>query len=62
VVRGRVFLHFSPADECDATLADCGFEPAVLDPRDFADELPGLERAGAGRVRIIDARVVRPRA
>lgn len=59
MVRGRVFMHFGSADEADATLADSGFEPDVLDPRDFADELPGLERAGAGRVRIIDARVAR---
>lgn len=33
-------------------------EAALLDPRDFADELPGLERAGAGRVRVIDARAI----
>lgn len=50
-VRGKVHLH---ADAEDA-LAAAGFDAALLDPRDYPDELPGLERHGAGRVRIIEA-------
>ncbi len=58
-VRGRVFVHFASERDAEAALASCGFAASLLDPRDFADELPGLERAGAGRVRIIDATTLR---
>ena len=61
-VRGRVFVHFANEADAEAALASCGFDGPLLDPRDFVDELPGLERAGAGRVRIIDATATRRRA
>jgi len=54
-VRGRVHIHFASNDEGERALADCGFDAAVLDPREFAEDLPDLELAGAGRVRIIEA-------
>ncbi|HEY5949566.1 MAG TPA: class I SAM-dependent methyltransferase [Kofleriaceae bacterium] len=54
-VRGRVHVHFANADDVEATLAAASFEGVVLDPREFAIELPNLETAGAGRVRIIEA-------
>jgi O-methyltransferase involved in polyketide biosynthesis len=54
-VRGRVHMHFEDARDAEAELAACGFDAHLLDPRDFTAELPGLERAGASRVRVIDA-------
>ena len=54
-VRGRVHIDFAHADDVLATLAAAGLPGAVLDPRDFALELPRLETAGAGVVRIIEA-------
>ncbi|HEU0034591.1 MAG TPA: class I SAM-dependent methyltransferase [Kofleriaceae bacterium] len=54
-VRGRVHMHFDSPEACEDALARCGFEGIVHDPRDFAFELPDLETAGAGRVRIIEA-------
>jgi O-methyltransferase involved in polyketide biosynthesis len=54
-VRGRVHIDFANADDIEATLATAGFDGVALDPRQFADELPNLERAGAGRVHIIEA-------
>jgi len=56
-VRGRVHLHFDDAHEVEDTLDHLGFDAAVLDPNDFAAELPDTERAGASRVRIIEALV-----
>ena len=55
IVRGRVSLDFSNADDVEATLAAAGLDGVVLDPRDFAFEIDNLETAGAGRVRIIEA-------
>jgi O-methyltransferase involved in polyketide biosynthesis len=60
-VRGRVHVHFATAIEAEDALDQVGLAAAVLDPRDFAAELPGLELAGAGRVRVIEA-MSRPRA
>jgi O-methyltransferase involved in polyketide biosynthesis len=54
-VRGKVHLHFDSARDAEAALADCGFIGILLDPRDFAFEIPQLERAGAARVRIVEA-------
>ena len=54
-VRGRVHLDFANADDVEATLGAAGLHATILDPRDFAFELPRLETAGAGRVRIIEA-------
>jgi len=54
-VRGRVHMHFHSVEEADDQLERCGFTGALLDPRDFAFELPDLELAGAGRVRIVEA-------
>lgn len=54
-VRGKVHVHFDDAREAEAALAGAGLRGTLLDPRDFAATLPGLERAGAGRVRIIEA-------
>ena len=55
-VRGRVHTHFDSAAEADAAFAEAGLRGALLDPREFTSDLPDLERAGAGRVRIIEAR------
>jgi len=54
-VRGKVHIHFASNDEGERALADSGFDAAVLDPREFAEDLPDLEHASAGRVRIIEA-------
>ncbi|HEY5921721.1 MAG TPA: class I SAM-dependent methyltransferase [Kofleriaceae bacterium] len=54
-VRGRVYLDFTNATDVEATLGAAELDGVVLDPRDFAFELPQLETAGAGRVRIIEA-------
>ncbi len=54
-VRGRVYVDFANPPDVEATLASAGLDGVVLDPRDFAFELPNLETAGAGHVRIIEA-------
>jgi O-methyltransferase involved in polyketide biosynthesis len=54
-VRGRVHLDLRDADDITRTLAEAGLDGVALDPRDFATELPGLEQAGAGIVRVIEA-------
>ena len=56
-VRGKVHVHFDSVDAAERALADCGLSGVLLDPRDFAPALPGLELAGAARVRIIEAMV-----
>jgi len=54
-VRGRTHIHFEDAPAVERALDDSGFDGVALDPRDFSDELPDLEPAGAGRVKIIEA-------
>lgn len=54
-VRGKVHVHFDSSAEAEAALASAGLPGRLIDPRELAGELPGLELAGAGRVRIIDA-------
>jgi O-methyltransferase involved in polyketide biosynthesis len=54
-VRGKVHLHFTTPSEATAALATAGFRANLLDPRDLEHDLPGLERAGAARVKIIEA-------
>lgn len=54
-VRGRTHIHFPDAIAVEAALDRAGFDGVVLDPRDFTDELPDLELAGAGRVKVIEA-------
>jgi O-methyltransferase involved in polyketide biosynthesis len=54
-VRSRLHLHFANAEDTERALESAGFDGVVLDPRDFEFELPGIERGGAGRVRIIEA-------
>jgi len=54
-VRGKVHAHFATAEEAEDALAGAGLTGVLLDPRDFAFELPDMEVAGAGRVRIIEA-------
>ena len=54
-VRGRVFVHYDDPTAVEAALYSAGFDGVALDPRAFAIELPDLERAGAGHVRIIEA-------
>ncbi len=54
-VRGRVHVDFTSAEDVERALDSCGLDGVVLDPRDFAFELEGLERHGAGRVRVIEA-------
>jgi O-methyltransferase involved in polyketide biosynthesis len=58
-VRGRVHLPFATAAEAEHGLEASGLTANALDPRDFAAVLDGLELAGAGRVRVLDA-VARP--
>jgi hypothetical protein len=54
-VRGKVFVHFDSHEQAEDALAKAGFIGILLDPRDFAFEIPNLERAGAARVRIVEA-------
>ena len=54
-VRGKVHMHFDSSAEAEAALASAGLPGMLLDPRELAEELPGIELAGAGRVRIIEA-------
>jgi O-methyltransferase involved in polyketide biosynthesis len=56
-VRGRVHVHFASVRDAEDALAATGLPGSLLDPRDFASELPGLEAAGASRVKIIRARI-----
>ena len=54
-VRGKTYLDFEDPRDSEAALAAAGLPGTLLDPRDFAHELPDLELAGAGRVKIIEA-------
>jgi O-methyltransferase involved in polyketide biosynthesis len=54
-VRGRVHMHFNSPEEAEDALASAGLTGVLLDPRELAFELPGLELEGAGRVRIVEA-------
>lgn len=54
-VRGRVHMPFATAEQAEDALEAAGLIGLLLDPRDFAFEIKGLEAAGAGRVRIIEA-------
>lgn len=54
-VRGKVHMHFASEEAAEDALSAAGLIGILLDPRDFAFELPDLERAGAGRVRIVEA-------
>lgn len=54
-VRGRVHMHFDSPEAAEDALAAAGLTGVLLDPRDLAFELPGLELRGAGRVRVVEA-------
>ncbi len=54
-VRGRVHMHFGSPEQAEDALATVGLTGVLIDPRDLAFELPGLELEGAGRVRIVEA-------
>ena len=54
-VRGAVHLHFETPQAVEDKLDTLGFDAAVLSPNDYAAELPGIERAGAAHVRIVEA-------
>jgi O-methyltransferase involved in polyketide biosynthesis len=54
-VRGKVHMHFDDAHAVEDALDHMGFDAAVLDPNDFSAELHGIERAGASRVKVIEA-------
>lgn len=54
-VRGKVHLHFTTPNEASTAPETAGFDAVLLDPRDLEHELPGLERAGAARVKIVEA-------
>jgi O-methyltransferase involved in polyketide biosynthesis len=56
LVRGRLHLHYADASAVEAALHGAGFDAIALDPRAFALELPELELAGAGRVKIVEAK------
>ncbi len=55
VVRGKVHVHFDSAVHAEDALLASGLVGVLLDPREFVFELPELETAGAGRVRVIEA-------
>lgn len=55
-VRGKVHLHFDSAAQAEAALASAHLPGTLVDPRDRASDLDGIDLAGAGRVRIIEAR------
>jgi O-methyltransferase involved in polyketide biosynthesis len=54
-VRGKTHIHFDSAAAAEAALSRAGLPGDVLDPRDYARDLPDLEIAGASRVKIIQA-------
>ena len=54
-VRGKLSLDFADAEDTERALETNGFDGVVLDPRDFEFELPGIERGGASRVKILEA-------
>lgn len=54
-VRGRVHMHFDTSFDAERALETVGLSGVLLDPCDLASELPGLEPAGASRVRIVEA-------
>jgi O-methyltransferase involved in polyketide biosynthesis len=54
-VRGRVHMHFDSPKDAEDALESAGLTGVLLDPCDLAFELPGLEPAGASRVRIVEA-------
>jgi len=54
-VRGKVHMHFSSVDDAERALVECGLPGVLLDPREFALELPDLEAIGASRVRIVES-------
>ncbi len=55
-VRGRVQLHFDDVDEARQVLLAADFDYAELwAPRELTEQLPGMDAAGANRVRVIDA-------
>ena len=56
-VRGRVHLHFDDASSAVQVLEQRGFDTAALHaPEEYADALPGMDAAGADRVRVVEAR------
>ena len=56
-VRGRVHFHYSDAGTAEAALRSRGFADAQLHrPEEYAEELPGMDAAGADRVRVLEAR------
>lgn len=59
-VRGRVHVDFADATDAAEVLAAAGLSATLHDPRAFAGELDGLDRAGARVVRIVEARPARP--
>lgn len=54
-VRGKVHMHFDSVEQAEDEMAGVGLAGSLLDPRDFAGDIPDLEPAGAARVRIVDA-------
>jgi O-methyltransferase involved in polyketide biosynthesis len=61
VVRGSVHFHFDDTTAAAAALEEAGFDSAVLHaPREYAGRLPGMTAAGAGRVRVVEARTLTP--
>ncbi len=61
-VRGRVHLHFDDDTAAAEALRTAGFATAeVRAPVEYADVLPGMTAAGAGRVRVVEACAARSR-
>lgn len=57
-VRGRIHFHFERAEEAEDALRTAGFAHATLHaPLAFAAEVPDADRAGAQKVRIVEARL-----
>lgn len=57
-VRGRVYLHFHSGAEVQAAMQGMGLACDVLNPADFADELPSCASAGASLTRILAAQAM----
>ena len=55
VVLGRVHFHYDDEADAESALLHAGFTEARLHaPREYADELPDMDAAGADRVRVVE--------
>ncbi|HEY1058580.1 MAG TPA: class I SAM-dependent methyltransferase [Limnobacter sp.] len=54
-VRGKIHLHFSSSGEVQQLMQQRGLACEVLNPEDFAGDLPACATAGAGLTRVLSA-------